>query len=105
MVKKPNRIGEADLTVPALQAARDQPNGQISTTKLIIEMRKRVPLNPEDEIGLEGRQDDRFSQIVRNIKSHNKTPGNLIAEGFFVAIPRGFRLTDAGRAFLDGKGV
>jgi hypothetical protein len=100
---KANRVGEAHLTIPALQAARDQPNGEITTTKLIAEMRKRVPLNAEDEVGLDGRTDDRFSQIVRNIKSHNATPGNLIADGYFEAIPRGFRLTDEGRQYLASK--
>lgn len=104
MPKKPDRISEADLTIPALLVLRDQPSGTISTTKLIAELRKIMKLSPGDEEVLEGRHDDHFSQIVRNIKSHGKTPGNLLAEGFLEGSPRGFKLTDAGRLHLKNKG-
>ncbi|MCV0394125.1 MAG: hypothetical protein K5872_22870 [Rhizobiaceae bacterium] len=92
MAKKSGRIGEADIRKEVLKIVDAQPNKEISTTKLIAELRKHVPLSPEDEERLEGRNDDRFSQIVRNIKSHKDQAGNLIHDGHLIAIPGGFKL-------------
>lgn len=100
---KPNRVTEADLTIPALQVIAAQPSGRITTAKLIAELRKVMKLSHEDEEILDGRKDDHFSQIVRNIKSHKTTPGNLICEGYLLPIPRGFEITDTGRRHLQHK--
>jgi len=105
MARKPNRISEVDLTDAALQVIRTEPNGRISTTKLISELRKVLKLSMEDEEILDGRHDDHFSQIVRNIKSHKGTPGNLIYEGYLASVPRGFEITDAGLQRLKNKGL
>lgn len=91
MVKKPGRIGESDISKEVLDIIDNEPGRKITTTKLISELRKRIRLSPEDEKILEGRQDDRFSQIVRNIKSHRKTPGNLIHDGHLSSIRGGFK--------------
>ena len=91
MAKKLGRIGEHDLAKDVIAIVDGEPNREISTTKLIRELRKRIPLSVEDEELLDGRQDDRFSQIVRNIKSHKNTPGNLIHDGHLTAIYRGFK--------------
>jgi hypothetical protein len=91
MAKKPGRIGEHDISQDVIAIIDGEPNRQITTTKLIAELRKRIPLNAQDQEQLDGRQDDRFSQIVRNIKSHQTTPGNLIYDGHLQAIPRGFK--------------
>lgn len=105
MVRKPNRISEVDLTDAALQVIRAEPNGRISTTKLIAELRKVLKLSIEDEEILDGRHDDHFSQIVRNIKSHKGTPGNLIYEGYLMAVPKGLEITEAGLLRLKNKGL
>jgi hypothetical protein len=108
MPTKPNRVGEAEISIPALLAARDEPGGVISTSKLISVLSETVPLTAEDEAILDGRQDTRFSQIVRNIKSHKGTPGNLIYEGYegyFEAVKGGFRITAAGRLHLKNKNL
>ncbi len=91
MARKPGRIGEADIRNEVLKIIDAEPNKEISTTKLIAELRKRMPLSPEDEALLDGRNDDRFSQIVRNIKSHQDQPGNLIYDGHLVPIKGGFK--------------
>ncbi|MDX8530117.1 hypothetical protein RFM41_00010 [Mesorhizobium sp. VK25A] len=91
MAKKPGRVGEADIGTAVLAIVDAQPGRQITTTRLIAELRDRIRLNAEDEEQLDGRNDDRFSQIVRNIKSHRNQPGNLIYEGHLISIPRGFR--------------
>jgi hypothetical protein len=92
MAKKAGRIGEHDIRNAVLDIIRNEPNREITTTKLIAELRKVVPRSPEDEEQLDGRTDDRFSQIVRNIKSHKDQPGNLIYDGHLVAIKGGFRM-------------
>lgn len=99
------RIKEADLTDPALIVARAQPKGEVSTAKLIRELRKIMTLSGEDEELLEGRKDDHFSQIVRNIKSHKGMPGNMLTEGYLESIPRGFKITEAGLLRLKHKGL
>lgn len=91
MARKPGRIGEADISRDVLDIIDAEPNREITTTRLIAELRRRLPLSPEDEAQLDGRNDDRFSQIVRNIKSHKNTPGNLIYDGHLVDIKGGFR--------------
>jgi len=91
MARKPGRVGEADIKQAVLDIVDEQPGRAITTSKLIAELRARVKLGPEDEAQLDGRQDDRFSQIVRNIKSHQKSPGNLIHDGHLVAIRGGFK--------------
>lgn len=91
MAKKPGRVGEADISGVVLAIIDAEPGKQISTTKLIKELRKRIPLSADDLVELDGRNDDRFSQIVRNIKSHKKSAGNLIHDGHLLPIPRGFK--------------
>ena len=91
MAKKPGRVGEADISADVLAIIDAEPNREITTTKLVAEMRKRIPLGPGDQAILDGRKDDRFSQIVRNIKSHQDQPGNLVYEGELQVIPRGFK--------------
>ena len=47
-----------------------------------------------------------WEQRVRNLKSHDKTPGNVIAEGFVMHARRGtYRLTEAGELHLKHKGL
>lgn len=91
MARKPGRVGEADIAGDVIAIIDAEPHREITTTKLIAELRDRIPLGPEDEEQLEGRNDDRFSQIVRNIKSHKSTPGNLIHDGHLIGIPGGFK--------------
>lgn len=63
------RISESDLILPALYAIYKKPG--ITTGELIVEL--RAIFNPvgEDAEILQGRNDDKFSQIVRNLVSHH----------------------------------
>lgn len=46
-----------------------------------------------------------WHQQVRNIRSHHSADGNFINEGLLEHVPRtGYRITDAGRAYLKKKG-
>jgi len=63
------RITEPDLILPALYAIHKQPG--ITTGELIVELRSIFNPTGEDAEILQGRNDDKFSQIVRNLVSHH----------------------------------
>jgi hypothetical protein len=102
MAKKLNRISEANLLIPTLRKLASQPNGRMSTSRLIVELEMLLEPSGDDAKILEGRHDTHFSQIVRNMVSHKTSPGNIIAEGFAIHLGprRGLEITDAGRLHL-----
>ncbi|HMR99624.1 MAG TPA: hypothetical protein PKE62_10230 [Anaerolineales bacterium] len=63
------RISETDLILPALYAIYQKPG--ITTGELIVELRTIFNPTGEDAEILQGRNDDKFSQIVRNLVSHH----------------------------------
>ena len=97
------RIRERDLAIPALRAAAQRPDGYISTADLIHELEAEFQPEGEDAETLEGRQDSRFSQIVRNLVSHRDSRTSIFAKGYadYVEEGKGLRITDAGRVFVD----
>lgn len=106
MPSKKDRISEADLLLPTLRILASQPNGSMTTSDLIVELTEVMNPQGEDAEILEGRQDTRFSQIVRNMVSHKDMQGNIIAEGFAVHLGRreGLQITEAGRLHLRNNG-
>ena len=60
---------EHELIVPSLKIISKNKDG-IDTKKLIDELRKLLKPNGEDILVLSNRADDKFSQKVRNLKSH-----------------------------------
>jgi hypothetical protein len=99
------RITEADLLLPTLRLLNEHPNGKMTTSELIVALMEEIQPEGEDIEILDGRQDTRFSQIVRNLVSHKKVPGNIIAEGYaeHVGPRQGIRITEAGKARLASR--
>lgn len=97
------RILERHVVVPALRAAAQRPNGFISTAALIDELEAEFQPTGQDAVILDGRQDTRFSQIVRNLVSHRSSSTSMFQRGYaeYVDQANGIRITAAGRAFLD----
>ena len=62
---------ESDLIIPALKIIAEQTSG-IITTELISRLRAELNPTGEDLKQLKGRNDDAFSQKVRNLISHKK---------------------------------
>ncbi|MEM6310741.1 MAG: hypothetical protein AAF754_11880 [Pseudomonadota bacterium] len=93
-------IGEQDVAVPVMQILDESLLGELTTTEVREEVKRRVKLDQTDLQPLENRNDFRIDQIVRNLKSHKKTPGNPIFEGLMEDVPRGFRITERGRRYL-----
>ena len=64
------RVKESEIVKPALKIIKDKPG--INTSELIKELQKVVELYPGDKEILAGRNDTKFSQIVRNLISHKE---------------------------------
>ncbi|PHR60126.1 MAG: hypothetical protein COA43_07445 [Robiginitomaculum sp.] len=84
----------------ALLVLVQQPNMEMSTTDLIAELPNYIQIPDGAECENESRGDSKFSQIVRNLKSHKTTKTNFIYQGYAVGIPKGFRATEKGRQFV-----
>ena len=87
---------ESELIPVALKIILDKPNG-IATKDLIIELRNLMSPSGEDLEMLSNRNDDKFSQKVRNIKSH-KTLEN---KGYAKFYDDKFFITEKGIKFLN----
>ncbi len=94
---------ESDLVVPALAEIERYPEG-IETAALLIALRRTLRPEGDDLLLLEGRADDRFSQKVRNLKSHD----TLERQGFAIYDEASgkYHITDKGRRLVEaGEGV
>lgn len=99
-------VQERDLLLPALLIIEEL--GTASTTQLQTHLRALLEPSGEDLLPLANRPDDRFSQKVRNIKSH----GSLVRRGwahyeahgnngYWQLTPAGGNVLEANREFLD----
>jgi hypothetical protein len=77
-----------------------KPNMTISTTDLIFELPNYIAIPDGGEEPNVSRGDSKFSQIVRNLKSHKASPSNFIAKGYAEDVPNGFKATQKGRDFV-----
>ena len=98
-----SRVRESQLAIPALQAAAERADGYISTSDLIRELEGYFDPSGEDAELIEGRQDTKFSQKVRNLVSHRGSSTSIFTKGYaeYDAVGEGIMITTAGRAFLD----
>jgi hypothetical protein len=89
---------EEDLLVPALVLLREHPEG-LTMTQLIAELTRVMRPTGADRLPTGGRADSRFSQEVRNLRSHKTLErGGRVTR----PVPRGkYQITAAGLAFLD----
>ena len=72
-VEEEMRIGEKDLILPALAVIRRHPG--ITTSGLISQLEEILHPDGEDMEILANRKDTKFSQKVRNLKSHREING------------------------------
>jgi len=92
-------LSENQLVVPAL-IAMYKAGGSIQTTDLIITIASELTLDDVDLQPLLNRNDEKYTQIVRNLKSH-KTLSDL---NYAIEIDGGFRLTNIGEKWLRENG-
>lgn len=85
----------SDIVLRILAA---HPYGRASHGSLRKEIIKNVTLTPEDLAPSTTRPGEQmWQQIVRNITSHHKTPGNYVHDGYLKRVFRGLAITDSGR--------
>ena len=95
------RIRERELVGPTLQIAANRPNGYISTTDLIVALTEWFVPEGEDAEILDGRNDTKFSQKVRNLIPHRVGKHTMFSLGYAEYTGDGVKITDAGRRFVD----
>lgn len=89
-----------DLWKYALLIASVRPEGEISTSDLIAEMPSYIHLSDDHTAANASRKDSKFSQLVRNLKSHKTSKTNFIYQGYAQDIPGGFKITSKGLDFV-----
>lgn len=90
------RISERELILPSLYLLEKEEGKKISTAELIAKLRGLLNPRGEDLSGLEGRADDKFSQKVRNLRSHK----TLEKEGYTTYSAGEFEITELGERYL-----
>jgi len=97
------RLSEPDLILPALLVL-DEAQAPVSTTRLSERLRSLLKPTGEDLEILAGRQDDKFSQKVRNLRSRQ----TLEAPGYATYESRGkqgyWKITELGQRVLSQSG-
>lgn len=106
MVSKSGRVTESDVAFATLRVAANNTDGIATFYRLKKELPNYLRLSAEDLAQSPTRPNEPlWEQIIRNIKSHSTTPGNIICEGYAKHIPHvGYQITDSGRSSLKGKG-
>lgn len=101
------KTSEPTLGLAVLRVLASRPNGEAHMRTLIKHVPEYLNLTAEDHEPSGKRPgEEMWEQRVRNLKSHDKTPGNILAEGFADRPKRGvYRLTEAGRLHLEHKGL
>ena len=90
----------ADLWKYALLVMVQKANMEISTAELIAELPNYIAVPETASEANSSRRDSKFSQLVRNLKSHKTVSTNFIAQGYAEDIPNGFKATEKGLDFV-----
>ena len=103
---KPNRVTEHDVAHAACIVLATRPYREGSIKVLVNEIPSQLTLSAADLARSKTRPTEAmWEQQIRNIRSHHKSPGNFIYEGFLESIKGGLRLTEAGRLRLEHRGL
>ncbi|WP_205214838.1 DNA damage-inducible protein D [Altererythrobacter sp. ZODW24] len=89
-----------DLWKYTLLVLSVQPGGEMKTSDMIEALPDYIALSEEHLAANESRKDSKFSQIVRNLKSHKASKSNFIYQGYAQDIRGGFKITHKGMDFV-----
>lgn len=97
---------EKDIALGVLRLAAAHPSGLCTFKRAYKEIPMKVSLSSHNMSPSETRPGEpMWHQLVRNIKSHEKSPGNFIFDGYLTHIKGvGYKITPKGTASL-GKAV
>lgn len=101
------KTSETALGLAVMRVLASRSSGEATVRTLIKYVPQFVNLTEEDrEESTKRPGEEMWEQRVRNLKSHDKTPGNVIGEGFVDRPRRGtYRLTEAGGLHLQNRGL
>lgn len=91
-----SRITENELIIPSLKLLSESENKKLSTTELLSKLRVLLKPSGDDLLSLQGRKDDKFSQKVRNLRSH----GTLEQGDITTYNSKFFTITEVGEKYL-----
>lgn len=89
-----------DLWKYALLVLSVQSDGEMKTSAMIEALPDYIALSDEHLAMNESRKDSKFSQIVRNLKSHKNSKSNFIYQGYAQDTRGGFKITRKGLDFV-----
>ena len=89
-----------DLWKYALLIMAKYSDGIVTIKNLVEELPNYITVPEEAKAILKGRNDTKFSQLVRNLKSHKSDKTNFIYQGYVKDIRGGFQITEKGREFV-----
>lgn len=92
---------ERDIAIGVMQIAASH-GGLCTFKRAYQEIPNHVALSPDNLAASVTRPGEvMWQQLVRNIKSHDKTSGNFVADGLLEHVPNvGYRIIAAGTQFL-----
>ena len=101
------KTSEPKLGLAVMQVLASRPENKASVRTLIRYVPDFITLTAEDHNPSTIRKgEEMWEQRVRNLKSHDKASGNVLAEGYVKHIRRAmYQLTKAGRLHLKNKGL
>lgn len=101
------KTSETDLGLAVMSVLASRSDGEASIQDLVKHIPSYLSLSDEDRTTSEKRpNEEMWEQRVRNLKSHDKSPGNVIGEGFVQRVGMGlYRITEVGRLHLAQKGL
>jgi hypothetical protein len=93
---------EKHIALGVMKIAASQASGICTFKRAYNEIPNYVNLSAANLAASQTRPGEvMWQQIVRNIKSHDKTSGNFISDGYLVHVPKvGYAITGAGRRYL-----
>ena len=96
------KTSEPKLGLAVMQVLAQEPANEATVRTLIKRVPEFVNLTDDDRITSGTRIHEQiWEQRVRNLKSHHKTPGNVIADGLVEHVGHGrYRLSGEGRLRL-----
>jgi len=102
-----SKTSESDLSTAFMLVLASRPNGQATMRTLIKRIPDHITLTAEDHLPSGTRlNEEMWEQRVRNTKSHDKIPGNVLCEGLVERPSRGnYRLTERGWKHLRNAGL
>lgn len=89
-----------DLWKYALLVLAAEDTKQLSTAEIGQRLREIIVIPDEMNEKLVNRNDDKFSQLVRNIKSHKTSKTNPIYNGYAEDVSGGLKITQKGIDFI-----